>query len=87
MEIELTVNNAKGIHARVAARIAETVKQYSCEVILSKDQAVASGDSILEILTLGASQGSLIKACASGPRGAAALEALRRLFAADFGEM
>jgi phosphocarrier protein len=86
MEIELKVNNTMGIHARVAARIADTVRRHDCEVTLSKDQINASGDSILEILTLGASQGSSIRACASGPHGRDALEALQRLFAADFGE-
>jgi phosphocarrier protein len=85
MEIELKVNNNMGIHARVAARIAEVVREYGCEVTLSKDEINAAGDSILEILTLGAPQGTMIKACAAGPREQEVLAALQKLFAADFG--
>jgi phosphotransferase system HPr (HPr) family protein len=86
IEKELSVNNGLGLHARVAARIAETIKQYDCTVILSKDGLEAEGDSVLSILTLDAPVGSILLAKAQGDQAEEALSALENLFAERFGE-
>ena len=84
--VELDVLNDLGIHARVAARIAATLQQFDCEVILMKDQVEAEGDSILSILTLDAPKGSTIIATACGSQAEEALQALQSLFASRFGD-
>ncbi len=86
IERELAVINGLGLHARVAARIAETIKQYECTVILSKDGLEAEGDSVLSILTLDAPAGSRLLARAQGEQAEAVLGALEELFAKRFGE-
>ncbi len=86
IEKELAVKNGLGLHARVAARIAETLKQYDCEVTLSKDGLEADGDSVLSILTLDAPAGSRLVARARGAQAEEALAALEGLFAEGFGE-
>jgi phosphocarrier protein len=86
VEKELAVINGLGLHARVAARIAETIKQYDCTVILSKDGLEAEGDSVLSILTLDAPMGSQLLARAQGIQAEEALCALEDLFAKRFGE-
>jgi phosphotransferase system HPr (HPr) family protein len=86
IERELSVNNGLGLHARVAARIAETIKQYDCTVTLSKGGLEAEGDSVLAILTLDAPVGSRLLAKAHGDQAEEVLSALENLFSERFGE-
>ncbi len=83
---DLMVNNSLGLHARVAARIAETVQHFDCQVVLSKDGLEADGGSVLSILALDAPQGSQLTALARGAQAEDALMALEKLFASHFGE-
>ncbi|MFH1033886.1 MAG: 16S rRNA (cytidine(1402)-2'-O)-methyltransferase [Pseudomonadota bacterium] len=82
----LEVNNSLGLHARVAARIAETVQRYDCQVVLCKDGLEADGASVLSILALDAPLGSQITVQAKGKSARQALEALQGLFQNAFGE-
>lgn len=82
----LAVTNRLGLHARAAARIAETVALYECEVMLSKDGVEADGASVLSVLTLDAPQGSEITVAVSGDQASLAMGALTELFADKFGE-
>ena len=82
----LDVGNELGLHARVAARIAETVQRYDCQVMLVKDGVEADGASILSILTLDAPQGSRLTAQACGEQADQVLCALEELFNSGFGE-
>jgi phosphotransferase system HPr (HPr) family protein len=86
IEKELAVINVLGLHARVAARIAETINKFDCTVTLSKDGLEAEGDSVLSILTLDAPEGSQLLARAQGAQAEEALGALETLFAERFGE-
>jgi 16S rRNA (cytidine1402-2'-O)-methyltransferase len=83
---ELPVENGLGIHARAAARIAETLQGYECQVRLAKGDNEADATSVLSILTLDAPRGSTLWAKAWGPQAAEALEALENLFSDRFGE-
>jgi phosphotransferase system HPr (HPr) family protein len=86
LQCQLEVNNSLGLHARVAARIAETVQRFDCQVVLQKDGLEADGASVLSILALDAPLGSLITVQAKGKAARQALEALEGLFAGAFGE-
>lgn len=86
LQCQLEVNNSLGLHARVAARIAETVQRYDCQVVLCKDGLEADGASVLSILALDAPLGSTIVVQAKGKSARQALEALRGLFKSAFGE-
>ncbi|MBI4798198.1 MAG: 16S rRNA (cytidine(1402)-2'-O)-methyltransferase [Desulfarculus sp.] len=86
LQCQLEVNNSLGLHARVAARIAETVQRYDCQVVLCKDGLEADGASVLSILALDAPVGSLITVQAKGKAARQALQALEGLFAGSFGE-
>lgn len=86
LQCQLEVNNSLGLHARVAARIAETVQRYDCQVVLCKDGLEADGASVLSILALDAPLGSQITVQARGKAAREALQALEGLFAGAFGE-
>lgn len=86
LERQLSVVNALGLHARAAAKIAELVGRYDCQISLVKDDCEAEADSVLSILGLDAPQGTKLVARCAGPQAGEALEALDGLFRDKFGE-
>ena len=83
---QVAVTNGLGLHARVAARIAETVSRYNCQVVLAKDGQEAEADSVLSLLTLDAPVGSTITVTAWGQEASAVLDEINRMFVSGFGE-
>ena len=63
---KLIVTNKFGLHARPAAALAKLSSKYRSRITLHKDNKVANGKSILEILTLAAPAGSTIILTAEG---------------------
>ena len=55
---QVTVVNPQGLHARPAHRFVELASRYNATITIIKDGEQVDGKSILEILTLGASQGT-----------------------------
>lgn len=82
----LAVTNRLGLHARAAARIAETVARFDCSVVLKKDGVEADGASILSVLTLDAPLGSEVTVQAQGQEASQVVQALGELFDDKFGE-
>jgi phosphocarrier protein len=82
----LKIENVKGLHARASAKLVEVVEGFDASAEVSKDGLSASGDSIMGLLMLAASQGSSIDIETSGPDAEALAEALTALVANKFGE-
>ena len=80
------VANSQGLHARPASLIVKLTSQYQSRIEFVKDNSRIDGKSILDILTLGAPQGTNLVIEAEGPDAESALEALATLFASNFGE-
>jgi len=83
---KLEIRNKLGLHARAAALFVQTVNKFSSEVMVSKDGHTADGDSIMGMLTLGATQGSKILVEATGEDAEKALRAIERLLESRFNE-
>ncbi len=83
---ELTIVNEKGLHARASAKFVETVEAHDAQVEVEKDGLSVAGDSIMGLLTLGASRGSVISVSVSGPEAEPLAEAIEALVASGFGE-
>lgn len=87
--VELTVDNAIGLHARPAARFVETVRRFDAEVRVTK---VGSGrdpvpaQSLTNLVALGARRGDTLQVSAGGPAASEVLAALRELAATGFGD-
>lgn len=75
----LTLTNTLGLHARAAAAIVQALQGFQAEVSVSWAGQTANGRSILDLLTLGAPQGSVLEVWANGPDAEAAVTALTRL--------
>lgn len=84
--ITLTVNHSSGLHARPAALLVKTAKQFSSDITVSHNGKEANAKSILNILTLGVNQGSEISISADGEDTDEALAALEALIQGNFGE-
>ncbi|WP_227270927.1 HPr family phosphocarrier protein [Roseobacter weihaiensis] len=82
----LEIVNVKGLHARASAKLVEVVEGFDANAEVSKDGLSASGDSIMGLLMLAASQGSFIEVETIGPDAEALAEALSALVANKFGE-
>ncbi|MEM9578200.1 MAG: HPr family phosphocarrier protein [Pseudomonadota bacterium] len=82
----LEIVNLKGLHARASAKLVEVVEGFDASAEVSKDAMSASGDSIMGLLMLAASQGSFIDVETTGPDAEALAEAIAALVANKFGE-
>jgi phosphocarrier protein len=82
----LTVSNPLGLHARAAARFVHAASGFGARIRVARAERETDGKSIMGLLLLSASQGTVITIRADGPDEAAALEALRTLVERGFDE-
>jgi phosphocarrier protein HPr len=89
VETTLAIRNELGLHARAAARLVRTATQFQSDLRLERlDGSLwADAKSILNVLMLGATGGTELRAIANGDDEAEALAALCGLFENGFGEL
>lgn len=78
--------NPQGFHARPAHLFVKLAATFQSHVQILKGNEVINGKSILDLLTLGAGNGTTLTLRASGPDAQAAVEALAQLIEGGFGE-
>ena len=83
---ELVVQNRSGIHARVSTMIVHRCKEFTSVVRLRNGNMVADCRSVLDLLSLGASKGTVLKLEVAGADAAEAVRAITALFNARFNE-
>lgn len=86
LEIQLSITNKVGLHARPASLFVQEANKFESEITVINGDCTADGKSILDILLLGADQGCVITVQAQGPDEQDALAALQQLHAENFGE-
>ena len=82
----VTVVNPQGFHARPAHLFMKLAESFPCRVEILKGNETINGKSILDLLTLGAGNGTTLTLRANGPDAQEAVEALARLIEGGFGE-
>ena len=85
-EQKITIMNRAGIHARPAAVIVDTAKDFKSTIHLEKGNQKVNAKSILGIMTLGAGYGVELNIIAQGEDEEAAVAAMVRLFESRFEE-
>jgi phosphocarrier protein len=85
-EQTITVSNRAGIHARPAALLVQTTKNFNCNIYLEKGRDRINAKSIMGVITLGASYGTELKIIAEGEDEESAVKALVHLFDSKFEE-
>ena len=79
------VSNPTGLHARPSVAIASTVKKFQAKVEIRRGNQVVNAGDVLQLLTLGAPQGTELVLMAKGPDAEQVLDAIEGLFADGFG--
>ncbi|MSP81788.1 MAG: HPr family phosphocarrier protein [Alphaproteobacteria bacterium] len=82
----VTIVNARGLHARAAARFVDLVRRFEAEVVVAKDGVEVAGLSIMGLMMFAAAKGTTIEIRATGAEAAAAVRALVALVNAGFHE-
>lgn len=86
-EIEVTISNAQGLHARPAAQFVRIAAKYpSTELIVAKGTLSVNGKSIIGIMMLAAGPGSKLNLRATGDGAEKLLADLKNLVDSRFGE-
>ncbi|MFT4715970.1 MAG: phosphocarrier protein HPr [Paracoccaceae bacterium] len=86
IEKTLPIINVKGLHARASAKFVEVVESFDAEAAVSRDGMTVSGDSIMGLLMLAASNGTSIDVQTTGADAQPLLIALEDLLIDRFGE-
>lgn len=80
------IQNKLGLHTRAATLLVQLASSFPCEVFLEKDGQEVNGKSIMGLLMLVASKGSLITVRCDGAKAEEACGALVNLVNSKFGE-
>ncbi len=81
-----TIVNAKGLHARAAAKLAKLAVTFKSEITVTRGDQAVSARSIMGLMMLAAAKGAEIEISARGPDADAALAAVVALVGGGFGE-
>ena len=83
---EIEITNKLGLHARASAKFVETASKFDANIEIEKDNKKVNGKSIMGIMMLAASKGSIIKLHIDGNEQQQASEALTTLIKNKFDE-
>jgi phosphocarrier protein HPr len=83
---EVVVRNRLGLHAWACAKVVEVASRFRCEVSLAVGARRASARSIIAVMLLSASVGSVVRLETDGPDEARAMREVTALFQEGFGE-
>ena len=84
---ELQIINPLGLHARAAAKLVQLASRYGSEITLTKGDKSANAKSIMKVMMLAASRGSVVEVSTTGNDEDDALSAITTLIEDGFGEL
>jgi phosphocarrier protein len=80
------VRNKLGLHARAATKLVQLASRYPCEIVVSRAGQAANAKSVMGVLLLCGSKGTLLDIEATGDKADEAVNELGRLIDDRFGE-
>ena len=83
---KFTIVNDLGLHARAATKLVQLATKYPCEVTLSHAGQTANAKSVMGVLLLCGSKGTVVEVNATGTHANECVEAIGELIASRFGE-
>ena len=84
---QFTIINARGLHARAATKLVQVAGRYPCQIsVVGPDGQVANGKSVMGVLLLCGSIGTVLEVRATGQGAVEAVEDIGTLIAGRFGE-
>ena len=85
-QLEITINNETGLHARPAKTLVNLVKQFKSDIVIWHGNKKANAKSLISVLTLGASKGSQLKFEVNGEDEEVALTQIESAILSGLGE-
>ncbi len=85
-ETEVTVVNKFGLHARPAMQLVDVANRFRCSITVANGETRMDAKSIMSVMQLAATRGTVLRLAARGDDAAEALTALTELVASGFGE-
>lgn len=82
----VTIQNSVGLHARPATFFVQKANCFKSSIWVEKEDCRVNAKSLLGVLSLGISKGTVITIIADGQDENEAVEALATLVESDFGE-
>jgi phosphocarrier protein len=82
----VTIVNKLGLHARAAAKFVTCANRYGSEIQLERNGQRVNGKSIMGVMMLAASQGTVLRISVDGDGEEEAMQALVDLIDDKFGE-
>jgi phosphocarrier protein HPr len=83
---QFKIVNDLGLHARAATKLVQLAARFPCDVILSHGGQNANAKSVMGVLLLCGSKGTIVEVTATGVRAQECVDAIGRLISERFGE-
>ena len=84
--VDITIINKLGLHARAAAKLVALASEFESEVWLVREGKRVDATSIMAVMMLAAAQGTALTVEAEGPDESRAVESIAALVDDRFGE-
>jgi len=81
-----TIVNQLGLHARAATKLVQLAAKYPCDVEITREDQTANAKSVMGVLLLCGSKGTVLEVRARGDRAEECVTAIGALIADRFGE-
>lgn len=83
---KITVINVLGLHTRAAAKLVALATKFESKIEIQKNDQVANCKSIMSLIVLGVTKGTVLDLMISGADEREARDAIKELFENRFGE-
>lgn len=83
VEKEVTVQIRRGVHGRVATRLAKIAREYDVSIFIINGQDEIDCSSILDVLSMALVHGTVLRFRARGEQRIPAMAAIEELFSAE----
>ncbi len=83
---KISVINVLGLHTRAAAKLVALASKFESKIEIQKNDQVANCKSIMSLIVLGVTKGTVLDLMISGGDEQEARDAIRELFNNRFGE-
>jgi phosphocarrier protein HPr len=84
--VQATIINRLGLHARPAMSFVDLANTFASDITITRADLVVDGKSIMQVMMLAASQGSVLEISAVGADAEVALAKLKALVDSGFDE-
>jgi phosphocarrier protein len=82
--VEITINNKEGIHARPSSMIVNCAQKFKCKILIKKGNNTGDAHNMLDIMAMGLSCGTKIQIICDGEDEIIALDEISELFGREF---